>query len=291
MVPFAAMSSAMSVAGLCRAGDAALPDVGLEEQGHGLLDGGDGVAGGAVVAVQGGVEQARPELGGVWVAAQDFAGVAGLARVGDPLQDVVQGAAGQGGGVEVGLDHLGGFGGVEPGGVVAVGGRATLDGAGGEGFGAAFGDHRVDATVDRVPHQGGEAGGQPERVQHRDRAVFGAAGDGQQQVIGLGQGDQRGTGRRQQRRGEQIQGLAGTLRADHPGGPVPRAPQLTSVGLPRLPDPPTDLFRVKPSHLVPPQSGLGEVVCRRGRGGRSGGPDTAADDRAAVRLRWGWQRP
>jgi hypothetical protein len=84
------------------------------------LDGGDGVAGGAVVPPQRPVEQSVPERCGVRVLAQDLGGFDGGDGVGDPAQHVVQAAAGQGGGVEVALDDFGGFGGVEAGGVVAL---------------------------------------------------------------------------------------------------------------------------------------------------------------------------
>jgi hypothetical protein len=88
-------------------GDTSLPDVGLEEQGEGLLAGGDRVADGAVVAVEGALQQPGPESGGMGVFSQDLAGFGGAGRGGDPLQDVLDRAAGERGGVEVGLDDLG----------------------------------------------------------------------------------------------------------------------------------------------------------------------------------------
>jgi len=86
---------------------------------------------------------------------------------------VLQGAAGEGGGVEEALQDLGGLGGVEAGGaVLAAAGDRAGDGAGAEGLGAALGDHRVDAPGDRVPHQLRHPRRDPERVQHRDRPRF-----------------------------------------------------------------------------------------------------------------------
>ena len=64
------------------------------------------------------------------------------------------GAAGERGGVEERLQHLGPLGGVEPGRVVCGAfGDGAFDRAGGEGFGPPFGHHRVDTSRDRVPHQ------------------------------------------------------------------------------------------------------------------------------------------
>ena len=70
----AAIRSAMSVAGRPGPGTQRARMLGLEEQRHRLLDGGDGVADGAVVAVQGAGEQPVPEPGGVRVLAQDLGG-------------------------------------------------------------------------------------------------------------------------------------------------------------------------------------------------------------------------
>ena len=135
--------------GAMGAGDAAAADALLEEQGHGLLDSGDGVAGGSVVAVQRPVEQSVPEGCGVGVLAQDLGGIGGGQRFGHPRQDVLEAAPGQRGGVEVALQHLGGLGRVEAGRVVGVpAGDGALDGAGGERLGASFGDQGVDAALD-----------------------------------------------------------------------------------------------------------------------------------------------
>ena len=66
--------------------DAAVADGGLEEQFHGLLDGGDGVAGGPVVAFERALEQAVPVAGGVGVFAQDVGGFGGAVGVGGPAE-------------------------------------------------------------------------------------------------------------------------------------------------------------------------------------------------------------
>ena len=179
-MPPARIRAARSVAGRPRAWGAAGADVGLEEQGHGLLDGGDGVGDGVGGAVQRAGEQAVPEPGGVRVLAQDFGGLFGGDGVGDPFQDVLDAAAGQRGGVQEALQHLGGFGGVEAGGVVgAAVGDGAGDGAGGERLRAAFGDLGVDAPGDGVPHQLGQVpGGGAERVEDRDRPFGVAPGRG-----------------------------------------------------------------------------------------------------------------
>lgn len=83
-----------------RSGHAAAADVGLEEQRQRLLHGGGGVPGGPVVPVQGAVQQPGPERGGVRVGTQDVAGFGGGLRVRGPLQDMLEGAAGQRGGME-----------------------------------------------------------------------------------------------------------------------------------------------------------------------------------------------
>jgi hypothetical protein len=189
-----------------RAGDAAAADVGLEEQVEGLVDGGDGVAGGPVVAVEGAVEEAVPVGGGVGVFAEDLAGFGGRQGSGHPVEDVVEGAAGEGGCVKVALEDFGGFGGVEAGGTVtAAGVDGAADGAGGECFGSAFGDHGVDAPLHGVPHEFRESWGEAERVEHCTRPVVGAAvGDGQEQVVDLGEGDEGGAGGGEEGRGEQV---------------------------------------------------------------------------------------
>ncbi len=58
---------------------------------------------------------ARPRTSRRAGAAQDLGRLLGRDRVGHPLQDVLQAAAGQRRGVEERLQHLGGLGGVEPG--------------------------------------------------------------------------------------------------------------------------------------------------------------------------------
>ena len=89
MVPPSAMTC--QVGGRpARAGHAAPPDRLLEEQGHRLLDGGDGVPGRPVVAVQGAAQQAVPERRRVRVGPQDLLRLGGVVRVGDPLQHVVE---------------------------------------------------------------------------------------------------------------------------------------------------------------------------------------------------------
>jgi len=130
------------------------------------------------------------------VFAQDLGGVGGAHGVGDPAQHLLQASPGQGCGVEVGLDDLGGLGCVEAGRVVAVPAvDGAFDGAGGEGFRAPFGDHRVHASVDRVPDQLGDSGREPEGVQDDAGTVGGgAAGDAEQEVVEFGEGDQRRAG-------------------------------------------------------------------------------------------------
>ena len=114
---------------------AAGSDLWLEEQAHGLLHGGDGVAHGVGAAVQGAGEQAVPELGGVGVLAQDLQGLFCGDGVGNPFQDVLQRPAGERGGVEEPLDDLRGLGGIEPGGAgVPAAADGPGDGAGGESF-------------------------------------------------------------------------------------------------------------------------------------------------------------
>ena len=208
-----------------------------------------GVAGGAVVAVERPVQQAVPERLGVRVASQDLHRLGGRGRVGDPLQDVLEGLPGQGRGVEVALQHLRRLGGVEPGSIVAgAAGDRTLDGAGGEGLGAPLGDLGVHAAGDRVPDQlVDDALGQAERVEdHARPVVAGAFGEAEQQVLDLRQGDQGSARGAEQRRGEQVEGLAGALRADHAGGAVPRHPQLAATRLVRVTDAPAHVPRVEP---------------------------------------------
>jgi hypothetical protein len=215
------------------------------------LDGGGGVAGGAVVAVQGSVEQSVPERCGVGVFAQDLGGVGRTHGVGDPAQHLLQASPGQGCGVKVGLDDLGGFGCVEAGRVVAVPAvDGAFDGAGGEGFRAPFGDHRVHASVDRVPDQLGNARREPKRIKDDTGPVRGgAAGHAEQQIVEFGEGDQRGAGRGEQRGGEQVEGFAAALGSDDAGGAVPRHPQLSASGFACLADPPADALGVEDSRF------------------------------------------
>ena len=151
--------------------------------------------------------------------------------------------------MEVALDDLGGLGGVEPGGVVALASCAGAgDGAGGERLGAFLGDHGVHAPGDRVPDQLGQSRGEAERVQHDTGAISGGAvPDGQQQVVGLGEGDQGGAGGGEQGGDEQVQGLAGPLRADDAGGAVPRHPQVAAARFVGDPEPPPHLAWLHPS--------------------------------------------
>ena len=233
--------------GPARAGHAAAPDGGLEEQRQRLLDGGDGVAGGAVVAGQGTLQQPVPQRRRAGMVEQDFGGFVGGQGSCHPAQHPVQGVRRRGrrrGSSTAalwrprrrrsGLRHR------------RCCGRG-FDGAGGERFGSAFGHHRVDAAGDRVPDQFGQPGGLAERVTHHAGPVAAVAGgEGEQQVVGFGEGDQGGAGCGEQGGAEQVQGFAGALRADHPGGAVPRAPQVPGVGFGRFPDPPPHLGRVEP---------------------------------------------
>jgi hypothetical protein len=70
------------------------------------LDGGDGVAGGAVVAVQRPVEQSVPEGRGVGVLAQDLGGFGGGDGLATQRSTSLEAAPGQRGGVEVALETL-----------------------------------------------------------------------------------------------------------------------------------------------------------------------------------------
>ena len=231
-MPPRVMTSAMSVGARPGRGGAPAADVGLEEQGHGLLDGGDGVAGGAGVTVEGAVEQSVPERVGVGVFSQDLGGFGGGSGFGDPPQQVIHAAPGEGGGVEVGLEHFGCFAGVEPCGVIpgaAV--HGAFDSASGERFGSPFGDHRVNTPGDRVPQQFREPGGEAERVKHHaGPATGGAGGDGEQEVFGFGEGDQGGARCGEQGGGEGVEGFPGALGADDPGGAVPGHPELPAAG-------------------------------------------------------------
>src|SRR5665647_2977747 len=193
----------------------------------------------------------RPCQNGVGVFTQDLGGVGGAHRVRDPAQHVLQASPGQGCGVEVDLDDLGGLGRVEASRVVTVPSvDGTLDGAGGEGFRASFGDHRVDASVDRVPDQLGDADRESEGIEDDAGPVIaGAAGHAEKEVVEFGQGDQRGAGRGEQRGSEQVQSLAAALRSDDAGGAVPRHPKLSASRFACPADPPADALGVKHSQL------------------------------------------
>ena len=121
----------------------------------------------------------------------------------------------------------------------------------------------------------GSAGGEPERVEHGHRAAAaGAFVDGQQQVVGLGEGDQGGAGGGEQGRDEQVEGLAGSLRADDAGGPVPRHPQLPAARFVRGAEAPPDVGGLEASHRcrrLPYRSGRTTGATRRSRDGSEHG--------------------
>jgi hypothetical protein len=126
----------------------------LEEQAHRLLDRGDRVAGRPIITLQRTLQQAVPIWGGMRVLAENLGRLARDSRVCHPAQHMVQGAAGQSGGVAERLDHLRSFSGIETGGVVAIPtGDRTLDGAGGERLGPPLRHHRIHTARHRIPHQ------------------------------------------------------------------------------------------------------------------------------------------
>ena len=130
---------------------------------------------------------------------QDLLGLRVLARAGDPHQHLVQPDAGDRRGVEVGLQDLGAFAGVEPGGLVGGLRGGALDGSVRERLRPPFSEHRVLTAVDRVPHQLRGAGGGVERVENRDRPAVALPGlQGEEQILGLREGHQRATGRIEQ---------------------------------------------------------------------------------------------
>jgi hypothetical protein len=92
----------------------------LEEQAHGLLDGGDGIAGGAVITVQSAVQQPEPVRRAAGMLKENLGWLVGAQQIRDPTQHIVQAASGEGGCVEVRLDDFRGLGGVEAGGVVRI---------------------------------------------------------------------------------------------------------------------------------------------------------------------------
>jgi hypothetical protein len=103
-----------------RTWNAAAADFFLEEQAHSLLDGCDGIAGGAVITVQSAVQQSEPIRRAMWVLKENLGRLAGAHRIRDPTQHIVQAASGERSGVEVRLDDFRRLGGIEAGGVVAV---------------------------------------------------------------------------------------------------------------------------------------------------------------------------
>ena len=187
---------------------------------------------------------------------QDLLGVRGVQRIRHPTQNLLEGPTGQSGGMEVGLDHLRGLAGVEAGGVVASSASDRAgDGAGRERLRPTLGDHRVDAAVDWVPHQGGDAGCEPERIEDGDRAVLGAAGDRQEEIVGLGERDECGAGCVEECGGQEVEGLARALRSEDAGRAVPRAPQLPRARVMSLADAPAHLSGIEAGHdAVPPGS-------------------------------------
>ena len=152
-----------------------------------------------------------------------------------------------------------------------VGGSMGAIGAALAWLRTAFGDQRIQTPQHRIPHQLGQALGQTERVQDQDRSPTpGSCPEGQQQVIDLGQSDQRRPGGLEQSRDQHVQGLTRPLRADHPRGPVIGHPQRSPApGMTGGPQPPPDLARV----LQPParRDTTRDLLPQRGnRHGRKG---------------------
>ena len=254
------------------AGGAPATDRLLEEQRHRLLDRRDRVSGGAVVALQGSAEEPVPELGRVRVSAQDLLRLARVAGIGQPGQHPVQGVPLQRCCVEVRLEHLGAFRGVEPGRLIT---RTTGHGASYrsrcEGLGAALGDHRVLAPLDGVPDQLGYAGREVEGVEYRHGAVASlSVSDGEEEVLGLGQGHQRRPWGIEEGRGQQVEGLTRPLWSVHASGPVERDPQLHTSRDARTAQAPTNIRCLH--HRRPTRSG--RMMARRRRSSRS--PSTTA---------------
>jgi hypothetical protein len=126
----------------------------LEEQAHCLLDGGDRIAGGAVVTVQSPVQQPEPIRRAMGMLKENLGWLACAHRIRDPTQYIVQAASCERSGVEKRLDDFGCFSGIEAGSVVAVPtARRGLDRAGGERFSATLRHHRIDTARDRIAHQ------------------------------------------------------------------------------------------------------------------------------------------
>ena len=158
-------------------GDAASPDRALEEQRQRLLDGGDGVAGGAFVAVQGAAQQTVPQRLGGRVGAQDLLGLRVLPGVGDPRRAPRRGRARRArrrgsrpaGPWRTRRRRTG-----RPGRRTGRWRRVMVPAA--NALRPPFGEHRVLAPGDRVPDQLGGAGGEVEGVEDRHRPVGCAAG-------------------------------------------------------------------------------------------------------------------
>ena len=188
--------------------------------------------------------RSRPSHRGVGlrVGAQDLLGPHVVSGVGDPLEDVIEGRLGECGGVEVGLEDLGALAGVEPGSLVAGLGGGAADRSGCEGARPSFGEHRVLTPGDGVPDESRGAGGEVEGVEDRDRSIglLLACVQGEEEIVGFGEGDQGGAGGVEQCGGEKVQGLAGALRADDTAGAVIGDPERGPAPA-RGPEPPADL--------------------------------------------------
>ena len=242
MVPPARISASMSVAGRAGVGRQRRRMEGWKNSASACWSGGDGVAGRAFVAVQGPAEQTVPQGCGLRVGAQDLLGPHVVSGVGDPLEDVIEGRLGECGGVEVGLEDLGALAGVEPGSLVAGLGGGAADRSGCEGARPSFGEHRVLTPGDGVPDESRGAGGEVEGVEDRDRSIglLLACVQGEEEIVGFGEGDQGGAGGVEQCRGEKVQGLPGALRADDTAGAVIGDPERGPAPA-RGPEPPADL--------------------------------------------------
>ena len=247
-----------------RTRDTAPPDRGLEEQRQRLLNGGDRVACRPVVPVEGATQKAVPEGRGRGMRAQDLLGLRGVVRVSDPHEHVVQGRLGERCGVEVGLQDLRRLGRVEAGRLVAgAAAHGAADGPGGEGLGATLGRHGVGAPLDRVPDELRYAGREVERIEDVNRSVVRCTcSDRQVEVVGLGQGDKRGTRGGQQRRRQEVEGLARPLGAEHTGGSIEGHPQVHAAGNFGPPEPPAELGRVDGCHWCLPRARSGRSVRR-----------------------------
>jgi hypothetical protein len=228
----------------------------LEEQAHCLLHGGDRVAGGAVITVQSTVQQPEPVRRAMGMLQENLGWLAGAHRIRDPTQYIVQAASGERGGVEERLDDFRRLGGIEAGGVVTVpAARRCLDCAGGERFSAPLRHHRIDTARDRIPHQLRQSSRKTERIEYQTGPTIPRPHrKTQQKIIDLGQGHQRRARGVQQSGGQKIEGLAAALRADHPGGAVPRHPQIPAPGIVRSAEMPTDGGRIEDHPAAPCRS-------------------------------------